>query len=189
MNQKTLLRPHLRLPDRPFFEVSVLAIALLAVSAILTAQGCGRFRALFHRADVCSLDERPIHQEMKVRVLIEGRKEATDGCCIRCAINYAKQSGTMVRVLSITDYATHRPIPPDRALYVTGSDFSPCAVSEAAVTVSGGRREVASSEWDRCIPSSVAFANTNEAREFQKQHGGTIQNWKELVGLNSLVPG
>lgn len=186
MNPNVISKRPKRYFSRAVLGASVLAIALSAVIASLTVQGCRRFRALFHPADQCSLDERPVHPEMKVRVLIEGRRGATDGCCVRCAINYARQTGTTVHLISVTDYATHRQLQPDRAVYVTGSDFSPCAMSP--VTISGGRREIETNEWDRCAPSSVAFANRDDAREFQKLHGGRIQDWKDLVGSNPVVP-
>lgn len=187
MNQTYFLSKTLRaFRSRPILASAALALTLTAVTAVASLQGCRRFAALFHHSNQCSLDERPIHPEMKVRVLLEGRKAATDGCCIRCAINYAKQTGTTVHLLSVTDYATRHPISPDRAFYVTGSDFSPCAMHDVAV--SGGRREIETNEWDRCAPSSIAFASLEDARQFQNLHGGRIQNWNELVGPNRVVP-
>ncbi len=160
------------------------AVLVLAVAA--GAQGCRRFLALLHHPDQCALDERPIHPEMKVRVLLEGKRKPADGCCIRCAINYAHQTGAAVRLLSVTDYPTRTAIDPESATYVTGSDVSPCAGH--SMEASMGRREVEMKAWDRCAPSSVAFARAEDAREFRKIHGGMIQNWKELIGSNRVVP-
>ncbi len=188
--KKIYLSPKvLRLRRRPALAVGTLVLMLIAAGAtIASLQGCRRLLALFHHPNQCSLDERPIHPEMKVRVLLQGRKTATDGCCVRCAINYARQTGTTVHLLSVTDYATRRPIAPDRGLYVTGSDLSPCAMSHMPMSVSNGRREIETNEWDRCAPSSIAFATPDDAREFQKTHGGMIQSWKELVGSASVLP-
>ena len=186
MNQKSLFDRPRRYRSRPLFAAGAIALALSALAVALSAQGCRRFLALFHPPEQCSLDERPIHPEMKVRVLLEGKRKAADGCCIRCAINYAKQTGTTVHLLSVTDYPTRKPTDPERATYVTGSDFSPCAGS--SMEASAGRREVEMKAWDRCAPSSVAFANPDDARDFEKLHGGRIQTWSQLVGANRVMP-
>lgn len=146
---------------------------------------CERYHALVHGHHQCSLDERPIHPEMKVRLILEGGKVAADSCCLRCAINESIQSGKTVRVISVTDYNTRKSIAPEQATYLTGADVAPCA--GPALEASPGRHEIEMKAWDRCAPSSIAFANPADAREFQRAHGGRIETWAQVIGESKLV--
>lgn len=164
-------------------------IAIVAAAAlVITLAGliaCERYHTLVHGHHQCSLDERPIHPEMKVRVLLEGGTRPSDGCCLRCAINESIQSGKIVRVISVTDYNTHAAIAPEKATYVTGGDVAPCA--GPALEPAPGRHGVEMKAWDRCAPSSIAFAREDDARAFQRTHGGRIENWEQVIGQARLV--
>ncbi len=35
--------------------------------------------------------------------------------------------------------------------------------------------------WDRCLPSVIAFASSQAAREFQREHGGALRTHQEII--------
>ena len=47
---------------------------------------------------------------------------------------------------------------------------------------SGRQYEVA---WDRCLPSLIAFSSREAARKFQKENGGDIKTYAELLAEHS----
>lgn len=156
---------------------AAVALALLGVVAALFVPGCERLRTLV-RGDRCVLNNRPIMAQTAVSVAVQGGPEGR-ACCLRCAITYSIQNRKHVRVLWVSDYPTHRPIPAGRAWYVTGSDVAPCV--QAAMQTGAGRRECILGRWDRCSPSSIAFLRESDARRFQGRHGGAIQSFAQVI--------
>lgn len=151
-------------------------LAVLAVAAIGFA-GCDKIETLMH-GDRCVLSDRVIHPRMAATIAVQDGPSGRT-CCIRCAITYAQQTGKDVRVVSVTDYLTHKQLAPDKASYVTGSDVAPCVGPRVKAT--GSRRECCFLGWDRCSPSTVAFANIQEAQRFQREHGGRIETFADLA--------
>lgn len=156
---------------------------ILLASIILPAAGCRRIDALLH-PDRCVLSDRRIHAHMAVRVAVAGGPNG-EACCLRCAITYADQYRKQVKVFWVTDYTTGRHLDPRRATYVTGSDVNRCMGRPEEV--SAGRPETDSIVWDRCSPSSIAFAKLKDAAAFQHVHGGRIQRFAEAVGSADVV--
>lgn len=149
--------------------------SMAAIAAGLT--GCDKLEALLH-GNRCVLSDRVIHPGMAAEVAVEGGPSGR-ACCIRCAITYAQQTGKKVRVTSVTDYKTHKPLAPDRAFYVTGSDVAPCV--GPPMEASSGRRGCCLLGFDRCTPSTVAFSDLQDAIRFQREHGGRIETFPELA--------
>jgi nitrous oxide reductase accessory protein NosL len=158
---------------------AVLALAALALLASAGAAGCDKIETLVH-GDRCVLSDRAIHPYMAAEVAVEGGPSGR-ACCIRCAITYAQQTGKQVRVMSVTDYRTRKPIAPDHAFYVTGSNVAPCVGPPMEATA--GRRECCILGFDRCAPSTLAFASEQDAIRFQREHGGRIETFAELERL------
>jgi nitrous oxide reductase accessory protein NosL len=162
----------------------VVPLALVALAMVMSATaGCERIETFIH-GDRCVFSDRVIVPGMAVRVAVEGGPSGK-ACCVRCAISYSLQTGKTVRILWVTDYSTHKRIAAGRAYYVTGSDVAPCVGSPAEA--SAGRRECVVLGWDRCAPSSLPFATMDEARAFQRAHGGRIQTFAEVVGSAKVV--
>ncbi len=159
------------------------AIVLVFAALILAAPGCRRIDALFH-SNRCVLSDRPIHAPLAVQVAVDGGPHG-EACCLRCAVTYAEQYGKRVRVLWVTDYPTGRRLNPKRATYVTGSDVNRCMGPPDEA--SGGRRESEMIVWDRCAPSSIAFAKLSDAETFQRIHGGRIQTFTEVIGAADVA--
>jgi nitrous oxide reductase accessory protein NosL len=157
---------------------------LLAVAAgLLALGGCDRVQALLH-GNRCVLSDRPLHAAMAVEVAVEGGKRG-EACCVRCAITYSQQTGRKVRVLWVTDYASGHRIDPRHATYVTGSDVNRCMgpAQEASPARLGSEAVV----WDRCSPSSIAFAKPADAQAFQQIHGGRIQTFAQVIGTAKVI--
>jgi nitrous oxide reductase accessory protein NosL len=163
-----------------YYRVVVL---MVFASIIVLAPGCRRIEALFHSSR-CVLSNRPIHANVAVRVAVDGGPRG-EACCLRCAITYAQQYRKRVRVLWVTDYTTGRRLDPERATYVTGSDVNRCMGPPDQASAS--RRETDVIVWDRCSPSSIAFARRNDAAAFQRIHGGRIQTFAEVIGAANVV--
>jgi hypothetical protein len=161
------------------------AIVLVFASLILAVSGCRQIDALFH-SNRCVLSDRPIHARLAVRVAVDGGPRG-EACCLRCAITYAQQYRERVRVLWVTDYPTGRRLDPQGATYVTGSDVNRCMGPPDQASL--GRRETDMIVWDRCSPSSIAFAKLKDAEVFQRVHGGRIQTFAEVVGPAKVVAG
>jgi nitrous oxide reductase accessory protein NosL len=163
----------------------VLAIALGA--AVLCAgpllSGCDRIDTWLHPSR-CSLSGRAIHRGMGVRIQLEGRGPSR-ACCLRCVTAYSEQTGKTVRVLSVTDYVSHARVSPERAFYVVGSHVTPCAGPRADVTAN--RRELPLRDWDRCLPSIIAFARREDALQFRAEEGGGIESFDEVVAGTKVV--
>jgi hypothetical protein len=158
-------------------QVLWLALGAFFVSAGLSLPGCDRINTWLH-PNRCSLSGRTIHRGMGVRIQVGGRGPSR-ACCLRCVTAYAEQTGKTVRVLSVTDYVGHGPIAPKHAFYVVDSHVTPCAAP--LVEVGADRRELPLRDWDRCVPSTIAFARRDDALQFQAQEGGTIESFDEIV--------
>jgi len=153
-------------------------VLVVLASIILPVAGCRQIYALFG-PNRCVLSDRPIHARLAVRVAVDGGPHG-EACCLRCAVTYAEQYGKRVRVLWVTDYPTGRRLNPERATYVTGSDVNRCMGPPEEASV--GRRETDMIVWDRCAPSSIAFAKLEDAEAFQRTHGGRVQTFSEVIG-------
>ncbi len=161
---------------------SAVAIVVLA-TIMLAAAGCRQIEALLPQ-NRCVLSDRPIHACLAVRVAVDGGPRG-EACCLRCAVTYAEQYGKRVRILWVTDYPTGRRLDPERATYVTGSDVNRCMGPPDEASV--GRRETDTIVWDRCAPSSIAFAKLEDAEAFQRIHGGRIQTFSKVIGSAHVV--
>lgn len=161
----------------------LLGIATVLLVGALLAAGCERIDAWLHPA-TCSLSHRTIHRGMAVELQLGGHVPQK-ACCLRCAITYSQQTGKRVRILSVTDYVSHKRILPDRALYLVGSNIAPCA--GPPVEVPASRRELVAELWDRCLSSVLAFASREDAQRFEAEHGGTIETFAEVVGDAKVV--
>jgi hypothetical protein len=161
------------------------AVAIVLTTIMLAAAGCRQIEALLPQ-NRCVLSDRPIHAGLAVRVAVDGGKQG-EACCLRCAVTYAEQYGKQVRVLWVTDYPTGRRFDPERATYVTGSDLIRCMEPPAQASV--GHRETETIVWDRCAPSSIAFAKLEDAEAFQRIHGGRFQTFSKVIGSAHVVVG
>lgn len=127
-------------------------------------------------AGYCPICLRHEHRESVVKVRVEG-EGVTEACCLSCALTYGRQTSKAVTIASVTDHESGRALDPERAIFVVGSDVSPCTHEMNHV---GPDREVASVRWDRCLPSVLAFPSRAAAEEFHGRHGGQVKALGEL---------
>jgi hypothetical protein len=77
-----------------------------------------------------------------------------------------------------TDYATGKRIPAEQCVYVEGSEIMPCCAPGSAP----GRDGMPAVQcYDRCFPSTIAFASPEQALRFSKEHGGMIVPFQTLT--------
>jgi len=164
-------------------QVLSIALGALFLSAGLSLSGCDRINTWLHPTR-CSLSGRTIHRGMGVRIQAEGHGPSR-ACCLRCVTAYSEQTGKSVRVRSVTDYVGHAQVAPEKAFYVVDSHVTPCAGPRAEVTEN--RQQMPLRNWDRCVPSIIAFARRQDALEFQAQEGGTIESFGDIVAGTKVV--
>ncbi len=131
-------------------------------------------------AGVCQICQRPIHGGTEFR--LDTGKRVEQACCPRCGMHFQISSPGMVRRAWATDLASGRMIPAELASYVEGGDVAYCTMHESSV-----QREpqgVAVREFDRCLPTLVAFKTRDEAIAYQNQHGGRVLDY--AVALESV---
>jgi hypothetical protein len=160
----------------------------------LTVVGCGLAAALAwvwfhseHRAGrgVCPLCLRPVPGGSAVEAEVEGRRRTL--CCVSCVRAAHAQTGRPVKLLHFTDFETHRPLRPERAFLVQGSEINLCTRREPLVDAS---KHAFEEHYDRCSPSLLAFASRERAEAFARRNGGTVVPATRLLAeLRGVVAG
>jgi hypothetical protein len=65
------------------------------------------------------------------------------------------------------------------ASYVEGGDVAYCTMH--STPIAREPQGVAVREYDRCLPSLVAFRSKQEAEDYQKQHGGQVLTYEQAM--------
>lgn len=159
---------------RRIFWLAVVALAL-GLSAGVAAP---RLRSWWAtpRPGYCPICQRHEHGDSVVRFQAEGER-VIEACCLSCALNYGRQTSKAVAILSVTDHDSGKPLDPDRATFVVGSDVSPCTHDAEQLRLEGEALPV---RWDRCMPSILAFASREAAGASHARHGGRLRSLQEL---------
>lgn len=156
-------------------KASIAALVLLLVVAGLLA--LGEWSLKRQGEGICSFSGRPIKPELAVIAEIGGRQRRV--CCVRCAITEARQENKPLRLIEVTDYPSKTKIAPERAWYVEDSRAEGCGHEFARV---GQEKQRAQLVFDRCTPSTFAFARRGDADAFVAQNGGVIRRLPEMLG-------
>jgi hypothetical protein len=127
-------------------------------------------------ANKCGICQRDIHAEARAVMEREGRREPV--CCVRCALTLARQQHKPVRLVEATDYVTRRPLSPEAAYYVEGSDVILCERHEPLLNHT---KQPYARVFDRCVPSLYAFARREDAEAFAATHGGAVRRLSQLL--------
>ena len=144
-------------------------VALIFLALLLV--GCSR------GGKVCAVCQRDECKAMAFRMTLDNGK-TVETCCPRCGVHYLESSGQHARALEATDFATGHWLDATKATFVSGSDVRGCAMPEPRRDAQGCCMYL---QYDRCLPSLVAFADKPAAVEFQKQHGGEIVEFRNLT--------
>jgi len=132
----------------------------------------------------CSFCGRRVHADMQVAFQKNNEETVLMACCLRCVITEAEQTGDRIRVLWVTDYVSHERLRPDKAIYLVGSTIN--SDSGPPVEVPWSRREQSELEWDRCLPSVIAFRKRDDAVAFQQTSEGEILSFQDLVAATNV---
>ena len=156
-------------------ETLVTALALVAIVFV----GVVAYRHEVRTPqETCKLCQRPIHAAVAYELdLKDGTREKT--CCPRCAMHNQVAQGDQVRRALATDLVSGKMITADSATYVEGGDVIYCTAGEQHE-----RREpqaVAERQFDRCLPTLVAFATRDDAEAYHRQHGGRVLDYAQAL--------
>jgi hypothetical protein len=122
---------------------------------------------------VCEVCKRVINTETSFRIARpDGSMKVV--CCPRCGLAAVIQNGG--RVLSAVDYTTRKRIEAAEAIYLEGSDIMECCTNAGFRADEGAYQKI---EYDRCMPSLLAFARREDADVVRQKHGGTILSFEE----------
>ena len=150
------------------FLMSALLVAVLATAGFWIVQQT--------KPRVCMICERAIHPHSSAVVVID--KKSVRVCCIRCGITHNFQIGKPGQVVAVTEYVSDRSIQPADAFYVEGSQVSMCDPHEGALL--DETKHSYPRIFDRCEPSTYAFAKREDAEQFVRTNGGKLLSWEEL---------
>ncbi len=153
----------------------------IAITGILIlvagAAAFGWFRFVAHpKPVVCSYSNRPLRANLMVTAEIAGKR--TQVCCARCAISEANQLHKPLRLIEVHDYRTGKAIAPANAWFVKDGRAMACDHGAMRMNEMKGTQELA---FDRCSPSTFAFANKPDADAFTAQNGGAVISFEQLM--------
>jgi len=148
-----------------------------AAAAVLSAVACLMALAGCSATSVCDVCRRDECAALAFRIEYEdGGVQQT--CCPRCGSHaVAESEGRRVARLLARDFATGSSIDAREAFYVEGSDLEHCAAARKAPSSADCCRVL---EYDRCLPSLVAFATPDQATAFVGDHGGWLRRFEDL---------
>lgn len=156
---------------KPIVTRSVMSIVVLALLAF------GGYWLLQKTAPTeCKVCRREIHAAARAVIEVDGKQEAV--CCVRCAMTLDEQEQKPIRLLEVTDYASHGALAPKDAFYVEGSRIVLCQSHEPHMDET---KHAQARVFDRCEPSVYAFARKEEATAFAAENGGVVLSLAELM--------
>jgi hypothetical protein len=101
-------------------------------------------------------------------------------CCPRCGMRAQvnREHGKPVAAWA-TDLNTGERIAAEAATYVEGGDVQYCTHSDQPVARQP--HGVSTREYDRCLPTLVAFKTPQEAEAYKQQHGGRVLSYSQAL--------
>ncbi len=148
----------------------------LSILFLLGIAGVGYWLLEETKPKACPICARSIHPHSSAVVLID--KKPVRVCCIRCGITHNFQVGKPGEVAEVTDFVSDKPMKPDGAFYVEGSQVSMCDPHISSLV--DQTKHPYNRIFDRCEPSTYAFARREHAEAFVQQNGGKLLTWEEL---------
>ena len=151
--------------------------ALIVSFLLLAAIGTGGFWFLHKtQPQLCPICQRSIHPYS--RAVLQTEKKRMSVCCVRCGITHNVQIGKPGNLVEVTEFLSNKPMKPDAAFYVEGSKISLCDPHDS--NLMDETKHPYSRIFDRCEPSTYAFARRQDAETFEGANGGKILSWDEL---------
>jgi len=157
-------------------DMIVTLVALLAIG--VTSFWAYRHEQRHERAGMCPFCDRMVHSVTAYRLKVGDH--VVVACCPRCGmhaqVNQERGKGGMAWA---TDVNTGENIAAESAVYVEGGDVQYCTHGDQPT-----RREqhgVSTREYDRCLPTLVAFKTPPEAKAYQERHGGRVLSYSQAA--------
>jgi hypothetical protein len=134
----------------------------------------------------CPLCQREIHAHMQVS--ITHNSLPLNACCMSCALTYQAQTRN-VEIEAVTDFVTDAALDPQKAIYVVGSEVSPCTQDWRVNKVIREPHSTFYACYDRCLPNILAFKTQRDAQQFQQKHAGVLSKFDQLLKLFTATGG
>ncbi len=150
---------------------TIVGIALICVAALVGYYvWTGNIAGGKPLCEVCARD---IHPATSFRIVGgDGKTRVT--CCPRCGLTSVIKNGK--NVLDAVDFSSGKRIDAAGAIYLEGSDIMECCSTTGIRSDEGSYRAI---DYDRCMPSLLAFARREDAEAVRQKHGGTILTLEE----------
>jgi len=155
-------------------DIIVTLIALVAMG--VTSFFAYRYEQRRETAGLCPFCDRMVHPVTAYRLKVGNQVVAA--CCPRCGMHAEVNQGKAGMAWA-TDINTGESIPAESTTYVEGGDVQYCTHGDQPIT-----REpqgVSTREYDRCLPTLVAFKTLPEAQAYQQQHGGRVLTYSQAL--------
>jgi hypothetical protein len=154
----------------------VTLVVLLAIG--VTSFWAFRYEQRRERAAICPFCDRMVHSATAYRIKV-GNHVVT-ACCPRCGMHaQVNQMQGTNGIAWATDLNTGESVPAESAVYVEGGDVQYCTHGDQPVM-----REphgASTREYDRCLPTLVAFKAPQEAEAYQERHGGRVLSYSQAL--------
>ena len=152
-------------------------VTFVLSSLILMALAAGGYWLLRRtEPERCFICQRDIHAQSRAAIVADGERKAL--CCLRCGLTQSHQVGKPIHLAEVTDYRTSRPLKPDSAFYVEGSRIVLC--EPHGHEIFDQTKHPYGRIFDRCEPSTYAFARREDAEAFARENGGVVLRWADL---------
>ena len=148
----------------------------LSILFLIGIAGAGYWMLEETKPSTCPICARSIHPHSSAAVVID--KKTVRVCCIRCGITHNFQVGKPGEVVQVTDFVSDKPLKPATAFYVEGSQVSMCDPHGSSLI--DQTKHPFDRVFDRCEPSTYAFAKRADAESFVRNNGGKLLTWEEL---------
>lgn len=122
---------------------------------------------------LCKVCKRVIHPATSF-VIVERNGAVKVTCCPRCGLTAVVNEGG--KVLEAVDFFSKKRIAPAEAVYLEGSDIMECCSTTGFRSDEGSYQEI---DYDRCMPSLIAFLRREDAEAIRQKHGGAILSFEE----------
>ena len=157
-------------------EIGVTLVALVAVG--VSSFFAYRYEQTRETTGMCPFCDRIVHPLTVYRMKVGDHVVAA--CCPRCGM-HAQVSQTQGNSgpAWATDVITGESVAAESATYVEGADVQYCTHGDQPMT-----REpqgVSMREYDRCLPTLLAFKLPQEAEAFQQKHGGRVLSYSQAL--------
>jgi hypothetical protein len=156
-----------------------IVVSLTALLAIGVASFWGyRYEQRRETAAMCPFCSRMVHPVTAYRLQVGNHVVAA--CCPRCGMHAQQnQAQGATGMAWATDVNTGENVPAESATYVEGGDVEYCTHGDQPMT--RDPHGVSTREYDRCLPTLVAFKTQQEAEAYQRQHGGRILTYSQAL--------